>query len=202
MAKGSILSGSGTLKLAYAYGAGEFDRATETMREKIQDAGAAAMKETQIGVKVGGRRAIAGGGFGRKWQNAFRVNLYPKRGRASNPAVFAYHKIPYAGVFEKGAVIKGKPVMWLPLPHIPKKMGGRRTTPESYAKRFGKMITITSPKGHQIILGRRSRRKGAQLEPIFVGLTVVTIRKKFDLDGVFTREANRIPQRYANNLKV
>lgn len=193
---------SSVFKLTYSYVAGEFDRATDTMREKIQDAGVAAMKDTQQAVKVGGRQAISSGGFGKKWQNAFRVNLYPNRGRAANPAVFAYHKIPYAGVFAFGATIHGKPFMWLPLPHIPKKMGGKKTTPESYAKRFGKMITITSPKGHQLILGRRSNRKGAKLEPIFFGLSTVTIRKRFDLDKVFSREADSIPQRYANNLKV
>ena len=46
-------------------------------------AATAAVREAADTVKSKGRANIAAGGFGRKWQNALRANVYPRGDRKS-----------------------------------------------------------------------------------------------------------------------
>src|SRR3954470_15419731 len=99
----------------------------ETIVKEIQrpiaKAATAAVREAGDIAKRNGRANIAAAGFSRKWQNALRVNVYPQHGDSLRPAAFIYHKIRYAGVFEEGAVIRGQPLLWLPLPTVPIRRG-------------------------------------------------------------------------------
>lgn len=95
------------------------------------------MREVQEFIKTKGRADIAAGGFGKRWQNTFRVDLKPERGSSLNAAVWVYHKIPYAGIFEEGGRIHGKPMLWVPLSNIPPRIGARRMTPYNFTKEIG-----------------------------------------------------------------
>jgi hypothetical protein len=52
-----------------------------------------AVREAGEIAKQNGRASIATAGFSRKWQNAFRVNIYPPQGDSLRPAVFVFQKI-------------------------------------------------------------------------------------------------------------
>ena len=208
-----------SLRLLYAAVKGEFAQAMLKMREPMAIAAMGAMREAAQSVKQGGRATIAAAGFSRKWQNAFRVNLYPERGVSIDPAIFAYHKIPYAGVFETGAVIKGNPMLWLPLDKTPAKIGGKRFTPRNYVAQIGPLRATRSKRGNPILLGKiqggvrgpgkitlaklRAGQQGGPRSvwvPLFVGVPLVKIRRHFDLAAVFRKARSEIPADYFKHL--
>ncbi len=99
-----------TLSFLYRATKGEFDEAMREMQRPMAEAATSAMQEAADNIKSEGRAKIASAGFSKKWQNALRVDAFPRRGKVSiNAAAFAFHKIPYADVFEEGATIRGKP---------------------------------------------------------------------------------------------
>lgn len=192
---------STALKIIYHQTVGQWRIAMEQGNKKVAHAATAMMRAVADDVKSRGRASIAAGGFSRKWQNAFRVNLYPKSKDSIDPAVWAYHKIIYAGIFEKGGTISGRPILWIPVKGL-KSVGRGHITPEKWASRYGPLVKITSHAGNLILLGRRSRQKKTKLEPIFVGLPLVHIRKRFHLENVFRTAAAKMPSLYFQNLKV
>lgn len=207
------------LRLIYAAVKGDFEKAILKMRQPIMVAAMGAMRECGETVKKDGRANIAAAGFSKKWQNAFRVNVYPTRGASLDPAVFAYHKIPYAGVFEHGAQIKGNPLLWLPLDNTPAKIGGKRFTPATYIAQIGPLRAARSKRGTPLLLGkirggvrgpgkitvaklRAGQSGGARVQwvPLFVGVPLVNIRRHFDLAGVFKKASAQIPADYFKHL--
>ncbi|TIV93594.1 MAG: hypothetical protein E5V74_24880, partial [Mesorhizobium sp.] len=100
-------------RFRYSYQQGEFAAAMAAIKDPVGAAGTAAITEAGNLAKAAGRRDIAAAGFSVRWQNALRLNIYPK-GRASiDAAALIFHKIPYAGVFENDTLISGKPNLWL-----------------------------------------------------------------------------------------
>lgn len=83
------------------------------------------------------RSVIAAGGFGAKPQSAYRVTIYGGKGQSLDVAVFGFDRIPYFGIFGRGATIKGSPLLWLPLPQAPSKAGGRRITAGNFTALTG-----------------------------------------------------------------
>lgn len=190
-----------TLKLVYDHTVGEWKRFAAESNRKVAHGATLMMKAVGEEVKTGGRRTIAAGGFSKKWQNAFRVNVYPKSKESTSPAIWAYHKIIYAGIFEKGGTIHGQPLLWLPVEGL-KKIGRGKLTPEKWRSRYGPLVEVTSHNGNKLLLGKKSKRKKAPMEPIFVGLASVKIRKRFNLQGVFTSAVKKMPSLYLQNMKA
>ena len=218
------------LGLLYAASKGEFSKAMRELYRPMAVAASAAITEAAAGIKTESRASIARAGFTKRWENAFRVNVYPTRGQVSvDAAALAFHKIPYAEVFESGATIRGKPLLWLPLPGRPKKLARKRLTPEvfkkqigplSYVDRRGKPPLLVAPaalsraqaskrhpkvtaaalrRGASGTAGSRSTVRGV---PIFVGVPRVDIPKKFGLLKVIKRGADRLAALYLKHLKT
>jgi Family of unknown function (DUF6441) len=118
---------------------GFIDTVAKELQRPMAKAATAASRETGEIAKRNGRASIAAAGFSRKWQNALRVNIYPPQGDSMRPAAFIFHKIRYAGVFEEGAVIGGRPLLWLPLPSVPLRRG-RPMAPSQYARSVGPLV--------------------------------------------------------------
>jgi hypothetical protein len=137
---------------------GQFTKAFMDKERVVSRAATLGMREVAEKVKSTGRSAIARAGFSPRWQAAFRVDLFPKRGESINAAAFVHHNIPYAGVFEKGATISGHPYLWIPLPNAPKRIGGQKITPKLYSQRVGKLIFIRRSGGHPLLAGRVNSR--------------------------------------------
>jgi hypothetical protein len=141
-----------------------------------------------------------------------RVTRYPKSGVSLKPAVFAFHKIPYAEVFEIGATIHGKPLLWIPLSSTPAKIGGKRTTPKLFSVSFGALHFVQPSSGPPLLVAKFSgRSRGGKLSaaglrrggseggtnvPVFVGLDAVKLRKRFGLRAIFAQAASHLKANY------
>lgn len=220
------------MQLTYTAPIGQFSKSVEEMRRIIATAATGAMNDAGAQIKQQGRANIASAGFSVRWQNAMRVNLYPDKKRAVSlhPALLAYHKIPYAGVFENGATIAGSPYLWLPLPNVPTSVNGRHMSPANYIRQIGPLQLIIRPGkppllGGYIEAGPRGAtgaitipklKAGARLAksvlpgapkarlvlvPLFFGIDKVQIAKKFALKPIFMKAAKDLPALYVKNLK-
>lgn len=209
---------AGSLKWKFLAVTGQFEEVFHGATEPIARAGTAAMDDIAAEIKARGRADINAGGLGGKWANALRVLRFPKRGIALTAAVFAFHKIGYADVFEKGLTIGGKPLLWIPLATTARKFGGKRLTPSLVAARFGDLISINRP-GHPPLLaakvaGRisassqqfgggsinRASKLGARnvsLQPLFVGVPSVKEGRRTHLLRVFETAAKSLATRFA-----
>ncbi|RWN11754.1 DUF6441 family protein [Mesorhizobium sp.] len=207
----------------YSYQSGEFAAALVAIKDPIGAAGTAAITEAANIAKAEGRADIAAAGFSKRWQNTLAVIVYPKRGVSIDASALIYHKIRYAGVFETGATIGGKPTLWLPLPTAPKRAGRQKMTPALYVRTVGPLISIERPgkppllagkiatnrrgqinKGKVTLSALRRGGKGAPstLVPLFIGIDRVSIRDRFSIAQIVQRVAGRLGELYVKNLKV
>lgn len=203
---------------------GRFEEAMVEMEAPIASAATAAMDGVLNLVKLDGRASIARAGFSSRWQNALRLQRYPKQD-SMEPAVFVWHKIQYAGVFEDGATIRGNPMMWIPLSGTPVKSGrgGQKLTPERYATSIGDLVSFRSKSGKPLLgarvrvqtgravarpslsLLRRGHNYGGKgvlrTIPLFVGVPLTRVEKKFSIREVCAEARARIPALYAANFQ-
>jgi Family of unknown function (DUF6441) len=101
-------------------------------------------------------------GFSRKWQNALQAKVYPPGRDSTGAAALIYHKVPYAQVFEEGAGIHGKPLLWLPLPNAPFGAGGRRVPAAKFQQQVGMPLYTTRRPGKPPMLGANVRMTDAR----------------------------------------
>lgn len=174
------------------------EQAIKDYREPIAKAATAAVTEAADVAKADGRNSIARAGFSTKWQNALRADVFPRKGKTSmSPAALVFHKIPYAEVFERGAKIRGNPLLWIP---VGKAARGPRISPKGYAVRVSPLVSVNRP-GKPPLLAEKSR-PGTRGEVVFIGIDAVSIRKKFDIIGSVKRAAARLGEFYLKNVKV
>jgi hypothetical protein len=173
---------------------GDFRGALTDDLDKMAMAATAAMTETATAAKLAGRASIASAGFSQRWQNSLQANVYPSTGKSLSPAAVVFDKIRYSEIFQTGGVISGDP-LWLPiernLPGSPIKW-----TPKRYAQSVGKLVSVNIP-GRPPLLFDAKRRV-----PVFVGISQVTLSKKFNVDEAVASEAAKLPGRYAAKLKA
>jgi hypothetical protein len=191
--------------------------------ERMATAATEAMREVGEIAQKAGRASIkaAGGRFGRGWQNALRLQVFPRNEVSLGATAFIYHKIPYAGVFERGAVIQGKPIMWVPLKSSPSTIGGRRMTPDQYRISVGPLTYVKRPGHPPLLVGRiasktakgrkvtnvnlsalrRGASEGGRSVPIFVGIEMARISKRFDVAGAVEQAARNLPLLYFKHLR-
>lgn len=201
---------------------GEFAAAMAAIKDPIAFAGTAAISEAGDIVKREGRADIAAAGFSKRWQNALRVNVYPRRKYSIDAAALIFHNIRYAGVFEEGATISGRPKLWLPLPTAPKRAGRQKMTPALYIRSIGPLISIERPGKPPLLAGRiATNRRGSKtgkvslsalkrggagapstLVPLFIGIDRVNIRDRFSIRQITERAAARLGALYLKHLKV
>lgn len=190
--------------------------AVKSHQQDLARAATATIREVAQLARRAGQDAIAAGGFSRKWQNALRADTFPKAGTSLHPAAIIRHKIPYAGVFQSGATIRGSPWLFLPLPDAPR-VGGRPISPKRYSEVVGDLVMVRRVGKPPLLLGRIatvSRRTGGagrfgrlkrrrfiteHRVPLYVGVPTVTITRKFDVIGAIKRVADRIPQIYSKH---
>jgi len=201
------------LRLAFTISAiaGGFAKAMEDAQRPIAKAATAAVADAAGIAKRDGRQDIAAAGLSRKWQNALRTKVYPPQGVSMRPAAIVYHRIPYAAVFEEGAVIRGRPLLWLPTEHVPLRSGGRRMSPAQYARSIGPLVGIVSRSGTPLLVAKHRakgmrRRPGAgsaePRKPLYVGVPVTVIGKRFDIAGVVARASGRLPELYVKHFEA
>ena len=148
------------------------------------------------------------------------MDIYPRGRNSLNATAHVYHKIPYAGVFEEGATIRGRPRMWLALPNVPQRYGRKPMTPELFRKSIGPLAFVKRPGKRPLLVAKAKKgknmtkvslarfRSGGRGEgpfvsvPVFVGLDSVSIRKRFNITGIVRAARDRLPQLYASLISV
>ena len=82
-------------------------------------------------------------------------------------------------MFERGATISGRPLLWLPLE--------RNLPPGIHSPRqYGGKLVSVNVAGKPPLLFDAGKR---ELGPLFVGVSQVNIRKRFDLYRIFAQAA-------------
>jgi len=147
----------------------------------VRDAAALAVKE--------GRANIASAGFSSRWQKALTSRFYPNEG--VDPAALIFHRIPFAGVFERGITISGRPLLWLP---IEQNLPPGIHSPSQYGQ---KLVSVNIAGKPPLLFDAFNRLRG----PLFFGTRSVDIRKRFDLYAIFQRAADRLREFYEQRIK-
>ena len=82
-------------------------------------------------------------------------------------------------------------------------------TPAQYARSVGPLVSVERPGKPPLLFAKpRAARRGrrtavnAERKPLYVGLSSVAIRKRFDIKGAAQRAAAQLPALYARNLRA
>ena len=158
--------------------------------ERIRKAQEAAIKATADEMVKQGRANIAAAGFPReKWQLGLKSKFYPNEG--GDPAALVYHKINFAGVFETGVTIAGRPLLWV---KIRENLPSNVHSPKQYLR---PMVSVNVPGKPPLLFDKFDRARG----PLFVGVRSVTLAKRFDLYRIFERIADQMHRLYQQQFK-
>jgi uncharacterized protein DUF6441 len=158
----------------------------------VATAAVEALKETATDAVVEGRSNIAGAGrFGPKWQSGLQYALKDAEA-GGEPSLQAkaiiFHKFGIAGVFEHGATIEGKPLLWIPTdPNAPP------------AGRSGKKLVSATVRGQPVLFdaGDRDRHR----KPLYIGVPSVRIPKKFRIIEIVKEHAKQIGMMFLKHFK-
>ena len=167
----------------------------ELIRDKqrtVATASVAALRETADDAVEEGRDNIAGSGdFGPKWQRGLQRRIIgaSEGGEPSLQAkAIIFHKSGLAGVFEHGATIQGKPLLW-----IPTTKGAPR------ASRSGKKLVSATVRGQPVLFdaGDHDRHR----KPLYVGVPSVRIPKKWRIVEIVEKHAARLGELFLQHFK-
>jgi len=168
----------------------------EAIREKnkpVAEAAVAALRETAANAVQEGRRNIAGAGpnFGPKWQSGLQF-LTKDANQGGLPSLqakaFVFHKFGIAGVFEHGATIHGKPLLW-----IPTKRG------DPAPGKSHKRLQSATVRGTPMLFDARD--KDRQRKPLYIGVPSVRIPKKFRITEIVKEHVARIGMLFIKYFK-
>ena len=209
-----------TARIRYAYQQGSFEAAFRAPYAPMAAATQGAIAAAGNIVKAEGRADIVAAGLGAGFVKALRVDIYPQGRNSLNATAHIYHKIPYAGVFEDGATIRGQPRLWLALPSTPQRYGRKPMTPELFAKSVGPLSFVKRPGKRPLLVAKAKKgknmtkislarfRSGGRGEgpfmsvPVFVGVDSVSIRKRLNISGIVRSARDRLPQLYASLISM
>ena len=205
----------------------DFAEAMAKLADPISEAGTLAVRKAAELAKKEARESIGAAGFSKRWENTLRADVYPKKGESLRTAASIYHKIPYAAVFEEGATIRGKPMLWVPMSHTPKRLSRKKLTPELFATSVGDLFSVKrrgrtflsanmkvskaeAARGAPYKVRISALRRGAVGSargvvvsvPLFTGIDSVSIRKKFNVTRAVEDAAAKLPQYYNQFLKA
>lgn len=177
---------------------GEIDRVVKELQAPLATAATETVREAGEIALEDGRQSIASAGFSARWRRGLRATMDPKSGVSLTPSVRISHRIPYAGIFEHGGPIHGKPLLWVPLPAM-KKLPLKRKSPGAYVRAGGKLHSVNRPGRAPLLVGSLST-DGKDKVPLFVGVPTITIRKRFNVLEAVQRAADRLGELLAKHL--
>lgn len=184
-----------------------FNKAFLQKNRVVAEAATGAMDLAADRIKRDGRASIQAGGFKKRWQNALRVDRHPKKAVSINAAVYVYHKIPYAPLFEFGGTVSGKPLLWVPTRNSPAKIGRSKVSPRRFHSQVANLRSAKGVDRPMLVAdyrrGRGRPKKGApKANVIFVGIPRVKIPKKFSITKVVDRTIGKLGSFYNESLKL
>jgi hypothetical protein len=156
----------------------KFRRSTFRQGERVRESIRLAAQDASDEMVEKGNQNIAGAGnFGSRWQTL----QAPVTEGGGNIRISLTHPIPYFMVHQKGATIRGKPLLWIPLPGAPVFPRGR-----------GNTFFARSRKGNLLLFGKR----GKEIIPLRVAKKSVKIPKRFRVIEIAREVANNIAEFY------
>src|SRR5262245_25853056 len=162
-------------------------------QRSVATAAVAALREAAADAVQEGRQNIAGAGkFGGSWQQGLQYRTFDAR-EGGEPSLQAraiiFHKFGFAGVFEHGATIEGKPLLWIP------------TTPGGPpASRSGKKLVSATVRGQPMLFDANDRDR--HRKPLYVGVPSVRIPKKFRITEIVKEHAARLGELFLKYFKA
>lgn len=214
-------------EIVVAQATGTFGEYMERKHGAVARAATAAIDTTRDNLVKDGRDSIASAGFPIGMQKALRGVRYPRGSTPSiDAAAFIWHRSTYAGLFEHGGTVQGKPLLWLPLSTTMPKLGKQKVSPSLMAAKGIDLVSIRSKKGTPLlgapVAVRTSKQKAAygsgkvtwsmlkngrngkgpfRTIPLFHGVRQVTITKKFDITGAADKARRALPSLFFENYK-
>lgn len=141
---------------------GKLSEYLDSEYKKGADAVTKGITNATDGLKNAMRLQVKSSGLSNRLANTWRGNVYPKGKKSISAAGVVYSKAPkiMAG-FEYQTVIRGKDGFWLaiPTPAIPKKIGGKKTTPALYEKIKGIRLRYVYRPNQASLLVHEQKRK-------------------------------------------
>lgn len=196
-----------------------FAKHIRSLKRPIERAVTKTIKDAAIEIKKESVQAISAAGMSKRAANNLKYKLQPESGDSIDISARFYFRTGYFALFEEGGTIKGKPLLWLPLPTVPFGRGRRRLTPKQYVERLGPLHYVKGKK-NPLLVGKASRagvlratldvvrvRKRAVAAgairtgnvPLYFGVKSVRIPKKFNIKAIIKRIADMIPLLYSRN---
>ena len=154
---------------------------------KINEAQAGAVQDAAELAVTQGQANVAAAGFSS--QRQVKSKFYPNPG--GDPAALVYFYMPFVHVFERGARIGGKPLLWLPIEqNLPRGIA----SPRQYGK---KLVSVNIAGKPPLLFDAQNRLLG----PLFFGTRSITIRKRLDLKRIFFSAAARVLEFFEQRIK-
>ena len=167
----------------------------QAMREKhknVAEAAVAALRETAANSVQEGRRDIASAGrFGPNWQRGLQF-LTKGANEGGTPSLQAkaiiFHRFGIAGVFEYGATIQGKPLLWIP------------TTPGApSAGKSSKRLVSATIGGQPMLFDAADRDRPRKA--LYIGVPQVRLRKRFHITEIVEKHVKLIARLFIKHFK-
>ncbi len=168
-------------------------KAIRDRQQPVAEAAVAALREVAAESVQEGRKDIAAAGpnFGENWQQGLKYGT--KNARQNGKALLSaqatiYHRFGIAGVFEFGAVIAGKPLLW-----IPTTRGGPAP------KKSGKKLVSATVNGQPMLFdaGDKDRHR----KPLYIGVPQVNIKKRFHITEIVKDNVKHMAAFFIKNFK-
>lgn len=138
------------------------------LQERFERALTAAANMAASMIETQGKADIAASGdFGQEWTGGLSVKV---EGALKGMRISMTHSDPRAGIFEKGGVIKGKPLLWIPLSNTDAQ--GIR------ARDYGGLYSVNNKntgQKHPLLFSIKDK------QPKYFGIEQVTMPKKWHL---------------------
>ncbi len=168
-------------------------KAIRDKQQPVAEAAVAALREVAAESIQEGRRDIAAAGpnFRSNWQEGLKYKT--KNARKGGQALLSaeatiYHRFGIAAVFEFGAVISGKPLLWIPT---------RRGGPAP--KKSGKKLVSATVNGQPMLFDAGDKNR--ERKPLYIGVPTVTIKKKFHITEIVRDNVKHMAEFFIKNFK-
>jgi hypothetical protein len=158
----------------------------------VATAAVAALRQVAADSVQEGRSNIASSGrFAGPWVTGLQYHV-ENAVSGGEPSLQAsatiFHKLGFAGVFEYGATIEGKPLLWIP------------TTPGGPpASRSGKRLVSATVRGQPMLFDANDPARDRK--PLYVGVPSAQIRKRWRITEIVMQHAAQLGAVFLNLFK-
>lgn len=177
-------------------------RAVTRQGDQVRSAARETAREAAAEVVKRGRADIASapGNWGPRWPAGLHATVSEGGG---NIRIAIFHDIPYYNVFERGALIRGKPLLWIPLSFATDVTRGQWSPHGPTAIRArdypGRLFRVDRKNGKAPLL--MTKPIGGPAQAKYFGKESVTIPKKFHVRQIAQQVARSMKDMYRQNLK-